>query len=182
MGDWLGMSWRTRRNIPWNTHRSWSSAAVRASGWASLAGLLADGANVTIAARSADRLAAAERELGAGERLRTIVTDVSQEGQVERLFASTGPVDHIVCTAVDAVGAYQPIRRLDLTSIQKLVNAKLYGALLIAKHGTARGSITYTSGIAAYRPAAGGSVVAAVNGALGSLAAARSRSSWPRSG
>ncbi|WP_344309942.1 SDR family oxidoreductase [Fodinicola feengrottensis] len=134
--------------------------------------LLADGANVTIAARSADRLAAAERELGAGERLRTIVTDVSQEGQVERLFASTGPVDHIVCTAVDAVGAYQPIRRLDLTSIQKLVNAKLYGALLIAKHGTARGSITYTSGIAAYRPAAGGSVVAAVNGALGSLAAA----------
>ncbi len=45
--------------------------------------------------------------------------------------------------------------------------------LLLAKHGVPRllpgGSITFTSGIAAYRPAAKGSVVAAVNGALESL-------------
>jgi NAD(P)-dependent dehydrogenase (short-subunit alcohol dehydrogenase family) len=44
----------------------------------------------------------------------------------------------------------------------------------LAKHGIARlaakGSITFTSGIAAYRPAARGSVVAGVNGALESLA------------
>ena len=45
--------------------------------------------------------------------------------------------------------------------------------LLLAKHGAPRlapgGSITLVSGIAAYRPAPNGSVVAAVNGAIESL-------------
>ncbi|TGP83781.1 SDR family oxidoreductase, partial [Mesorhizobium sp. M8A.F.Ca.ET.218.01.1.1] len=48
-----------------------------------------------------------------------------------------------------------------------------YGPLLLAKHGapklSATGSLTFVSGIAAYRPAARGSVVAAVNAALEGL-------------
>jgi NAD(P)-dependent dehydrogenase (short-subunit alcohol dehydrogenase family) len=55
-----------------------------------------------------------------------------------------------------------------------VLDSKIVGPLLLAKHGAPRlrsgGSITFTSGIAAYRPAARGSVVAAVNGALESLA------------
>jgi NAD(P)-dependent dehydrogenase (short-subunit alcohol dehydrogenase family) len=47
---------------------------------------------------------------------------------------------------------------------------------LLAKHGAPRlapgGSIVFTSGIAAYRPGPKGAMVAALNGALGSLAAA----------
>jgi len=54
-----------------------------------------------------------------------------------------------------------------------VVESKLYGPLLLAKYGAPRlpviGSITFTSGIAAYRPAARGSVVAAVNAAVEGL-------------
>ena len=53
-----------------------------------------------------------------------------------------------------------------------MVESKFYGPLLLAKYGAPRfrhGSITFTSGIAAYRPAARGAVVAAVNAALEGL-------------
>ena len=89
---------------------------------------------------------------------------------MQRLFKDAGPVDHVVLTAADATGAYQRIRSLDLATARNLIDTKLTGALLVAKHADVTGSVIFTSGIAAYRPAAGGSVVAAVNGALESLA------------
>ena len=61
-----------------------------------------------------------------------------------------------------------------LGAARKVFDSKFFGPLLLAKHGTSRlaahGSMTFTSGIAAYRPAPRGSVVAGVNGALASLA------------
>jgi NAD(P)-dependent dehydrogenase (short-subunit alcohol dehydrogenase family) len=52
----------------------------------------------------------------------------------------------------------------------------LFGPLLLAKHGASMlepgGSIVFTSGIAAYRPGPRASLLAALNGALASLAAA----------
>jgi NAD(P)-dependent dehydrogenase (short-subunit alcohol dehydrogenase family) len=139
--------------------------------------MLAAGAEVTIAGRSPERLAAATRELTerhsqATDRLRTQTADVTREDDIERLFKETGPVDHVVATAADATGAYQPVTRFDVTAGRRLIDAKLLGAVLLAKHAdlTPAGSITLTSGIAAYRPAPGGSMVAAVNGALASLA------------
>jgi NAD(P)-dependent dehydrogenase (short-subunit alcohol dehydrogenase family) len=96
--------------------------------------------------------------------------DVSREDDVARLFKSAGPADHVILTAADATGAYQQIKSLDLATARDLIGTKLDGALLVAKHAAVTGSLTFTSGIAAYRPAAGGSVVAAVNGALESLA------------
>ncbi|RUY59749.1 SDR family oxidoreductase, partial [Mesorhizobium sp. M7A.F.Ca.CA.001.09.2.1] len=88
-------------------------------------------------------------------------------------FAAIGGLDHIVCTAADIEGAYRLLPELDLMAAQKVVESKLYGPLLLAKHGAPRlaasGSMTFVSGIAAYRPAARGSVVAAVNAALEGL-------------
>jgi NAD(P)-dependent dehydrogenase (short-subunit alcohol dehydrogenase family) len=56
------------------------------------------------------------------------------------------------------------------------VDSKLFGPLLLAKHGASvlepGGSIVFTSGIAAYRPGPRASLLAALNGALASLAAA----------
>ncbi|MDR9803465.1 SDR family oxidoreductase [Rhizobium hidalgonense] len=135
--------------------------------------LLEEGASVTIAGRSEDRLAAACRHLGGHPKLATHVVDIAREEDVAALFRESGSVDHIVSTAADIEGAYQLLPSIELAAAQRVVESKFYGPLLLAKYGAARlppsGSITFTSGVAAYRPAARGSVVAAVNAALEGL-------------
>ena len=114
--------------------------------------------------------------MGAGQRLGTVVADIGDEQDVERLFKTTGPVDHIVTTAADVGGAYQPIKEYDVAAARSSIESKLIGPLLLAKHGAPvvrpGGSLVFTSGIAAYRPGPRGSMVAALNGALASLASA----------
>lgn len=126
------------------------------------------GARVTLVGRSADRLAAARDRLPDPVRVETVRADVTQEEDVARLFAQ-GPVDHVVLTAVDA--GYAPVRQLDVRVARRTVDSKLLGALLVAKHADFRrgGSLTLTGGIAETRAAPGGSVVAAVNGAISAL-------------
>ncbi|RUM26803.1 SDR family oxidoreductase [Rhizobium vallis] len=135
--------------------------------------LLEEGASVIIAGRSQDRLAAARRHLADHPKLETRAINISREEEVAALFRNSGPIDHIVSTAADIEGAYQLLPSLELAAAQRVVESKIYGPLLLAKHGAAHlppsGSITYTSGVAAYRPAARGSVVAAVNAALEGL-------------
>jgi NAD(P)-dependent dehydrogenase (short-subunit alcohol dehydrogenase family) len=138
--------------------------------------LLADGAEVTIVGRSEARLAEAQENLSGSGRLHAIAADVTQEDQVAHLFERTGPLDHIVTTAADIEGAYQLLPSLEIAAARRVIDSKFLGPLLLAKYGvpvlSPAGSITFTSGIAAYRPAPRGSVVAAINGALASLAAA----------
>jgi NAD(P)-dependent dehydrogenase (short-subunit alcohol dehydrogenase family) len=139
--------------------------------------LLADGASVTIAGRSARRLRDAashlERVRRPAGRLRTGPVDIGREEQVRALLAGTGPLDHVVVTAADVAGVYGPVRDLDVAAAQAALGAKLLGPMLVAKYAAGQlppaGSITFTSGIAAYRPAAGSSVVATANGGLEGL-------------
>ncbi|MBC7150377.1 MAG: SDR family oxidoreductase [Rhizobium sp.] len=135
--------------------------------------LLSEGAHVTVAGRAAARLEAAKRSLDDHPRLRTAVLDVTREDEVAAFFGARDRVDHIVSTAADIEGAYQLLPDMQLSAAQRVVESKFYGPLLLAKHGAPclppSGSITYTSGVAAYRPAARGSVVAAVNAALEGL-------------
>jgi NAD(P)-dependent dehydrogenase (short-subunit alcohol dehydrogenase family) len=130
-------------------------------------------AHVIIAGRNEDKLARACAELRRSAQLKAITADISREDQVSALFAAAGPLDHIVSTAADIAGAYELLPSLDLKAAQRVVESKLYGPLLLAKYGAPKlskaGSITVVSGIAAYRPAARGSVVAAVNAALEGL-------------
>jgi NAD(P)-dependent dehydrogenase (short-subunit alcohol dehydrogenase family) len=136
--------------------------------------LLNDGARVTIAGRSPERLERARGELPAPDRLHAAVLDITQERQVAEFFANNAPFDHLASTAADIQGAYQLLPDLQIDAARKVIDSKLIGPLLLAKYGapalSAGGSITFTSGIAAYRPQPKGSVVAAVNGALASLA------------
>lgn len=136
--------------------------------------LLADGADVVIAGRSAGRLAAARAALADVGDAHAIAADITREDDVIRLFDACGAVDHIVSTAADIAGAYELLPALDLAAARKVFDSKFFGPLLLARHGSPRlaagGSITFTSGIAAYRPAPRGSVIAGVNGALESLA------------
>jgi NAD(P)-dependent dehydrogenase (short-subunit alcohol dehydrogenase family) len=155
--------------------------------------LLAGGAQVNIAGRSADRLAAAAKQLAAvsqrpepvaavaqrpdqPERLRTCQADITCEDQVRRLLADAGQLDHIVVTAADATGAYAPLADFDLDAARAILDTKLLGPWLVAKHAgpylTPGASITFTSGIAAYRPGPGASMIATANGALEALSRA----------
>ncbi|MBP1853309.1 SDR family oxidoreductase [Rhizobium halophytocola] len=142
-------------------------------GLALAARLLDEGAEVIIAGRSAERLDAARRTLGAPGRLTAHVADATSAASLTALFAATGPLDHIATTAADIAGVYVPLAEMDVDVARRVMDSKVLGPLLIARHGrdvlTPTGSITLTSGIAAYRPAPRGTVVAAVNGALESL-------------
>lgn len=131
------------------------------------------GAKVTIVGRDGAKLSRAREALGAPAALDTVAADIAQEDQVIDLFNRVGALDHVISTAADIEGAYQLLPALDLKAVQRVVESKFYGPLLLAKHGASAlasgGSITFTSGIAAYRPAARGSAVAAVNAALEGL-------------
>ena len=134
---------------------------------------LDEGADVVIAGRNTAKLNGARNELSNPAALETAVVDISREDEVVALFARIGPLDHIVSTAADIEGAYRLLPEIELSAAQRVVESKFYGPLLLAKHGAPRlspaGSLTFVSGIAAYRPAARGSVVAAVNAALEGL-------------
>jgi NAD(P)-dependent dehydrogenase (short-subunit alcohol dehydrogenase family) len=132
---------------------------------------LADGRRVVIAGRSAERLDAARAQLGKPEQLEAFPADIGAKADLEALFTDAGAVAHVVVTAADL-----PYGRLDsLTedSMLRAVRSKVLGPLLTAQAAAPRmtegGSMTYTSGIAARRPAPGGSLTATVNGALESM-------------
>lgn len=134
---------------------------------------LTRGAEVFAVGRSAERLEQAISELGGENRVKTIAADVTHEDDVRRLFETVGRFDHLVVTAASNL-TYPTIQELDLDAARRTIDAKLVAALLLAKHAAAHidphGSITFTAGIAAERPLPNGVVVAAVNGALFSLA------------
>ncbi|MBB5041179.1 SDR family oxidoreductase [Shinella fusca] len=129
------------------------------------------GTRTVILGRNAEKLSAARESLGGNAR--AIACDITDEAQVARMFAELDAVDHIVVTAADIEGAYRLLPDIELAAARRVMESKVYGPLLLAKHGApklrANGSITYTSGIAAYRPSARGSVVASANAALEGL-------------
>ncbi|MFF3891090.1 SDR family oxidoreductase [Streptomyces sp. NPDC001914] len=136
--------------------------------------LLAEGTDVTVVGRSADRLATARAELerpGHG-RITTVAADLGREEDVAGLFARVGRAEHVVVTAADATGVYGRTADVATATARSVVDTKLLGAWLVGKHAAGRvtGSITYTSGINAYRPNGSNTIMAAANGALASLA------------
>lgn len=151
-------------------------------GRAVAAAALARGAGVVLVGRSPERLAEAQEALGGGARAQAVSADVTREADVVRLFAEVGRFDHLVVTSVSA--AYAPIASFDLDVARGVIESKLVAAIGLAKHAhggiAERGSITFTSGIAKDRPMRRGSVIAAVNGALGALARALAIEMAPR--
>jgi NAD(P)-dependent dehydrogenase (short-subunit alcohol dehydrogenase family) len=136
---------------------------------------LDDGATVVIAGRSQRRLDAARTDLArtgppAG-RLSAHPVDIGDPAQVARLFERVGTLSHLVVTAADL--PYGPAVGLSEDSILRAVRSKILGPLFAAQQAAPRitkpGSITFTSGVAASRPAPGGALAATVNGALESM-------------
>jgi NAD(P)-dependent dehydrogenase (short-subunit alcohol dehydrogenase family) len=140
--------------------------------------LLDEGMDVTIVGRSQQRLASAQQELrqelepSAHGRISTAVADIGREEDVAELFAGVPQVDHIAVTAADATGVYGPTTAVATETARAVLGTKVLGAWLVAKYAAGRvtGSITYTSGINAYRPNGSNTIMSAANGALASLA------------
>ena len=132
---------------------------------------LAAGASVVIAGRSPDRLQTAMTELANPDRVRIVTADVGRQAQVKALFEQAGAIRHVVVTAADL--PYGPVATLTEDAMMRAVRSKFLGPFFVAQEAAARmkdgGSITLTSGVAAYRPAPGGALAASVNGALESM-------------
>lgn len=135
--------------------------------------LSAAGDHVVIVGRDSARLRRAWEGLGASQSVTARVADITCESDMEALFANGNPVDHIVCTAADFTGAYELLSALDMKAARRAIDSKIIGPFLLAKYGAPKlargGSLTFTSGIAAYRPMARGTVVATINAALEGL-------------
>jgi NAD(P)-dependent dehydrogenase (short-subunit alcohol dehydrogenase family) len=126
---------------------------------------------VVIAGRSPERLEAARAGLGRPDRVTAMAADIGDQAQVARLFECAGALRHLVVTAADL--PYGPAATLTEDQMMRAVRSKILGPFFAAQQAVPRmaagGSITFTSGIAAYRPAPGGALAATVNGALESV-------------
>ena len=102
----------------------------------------AEGASVTIASRSAQRLQAAVERTGA----RAIQADVTSDASVEALFKSCGRVDHVVVTAAQLRSG--PIKTLSIEDAKATMESKFWGAWRVARCADIApgGSLTIVSG------------------------------------
>jgi NAD(P)-dependent dehydrogenase (short-subunit alcohol dehydrogenase family) len=128
---------------------------------------LAAGAAVTIASRSAEKLATAQRELG--ETLRTAALDTADEAGIESFFAAEAPFDHVVVSSAET--PFGPVRKLALEDAKRAMESKFWGAYRIARAAriTERGSLTLISGTFSERPSATSVLQGAINAALEGL-------------
>ncbi|CAG9164327.1 SDR family oxidoreductase [Cupriavidus pampae] len=128
------------------------------------------GAKVHIIGRSTERLALVQAAFGSD--VVTHCADIGIEGEVEAVSRQIPRVDHLVTTA--AALAFKPFVELRNVEINLMLNSKFWGPIYLVRHLSSRmskdGSITFFSGLAAYKATSGGSIVAAVNGGLDGLA------------
>lgn len=125
----------------------------------------AEGAEVVLASRNAERLKAAADQIGATG----IATDVTNDDSVANLFRSVGPVDHVVVTAAQLRTG--PFKTVAMEDVRATMEGKFWGAWRVARAAEIRagGSLTLVSGFLSIRPRPNSAIVSAANGALESL-------------
>jgi NAD(P)-dependent dehydrogenase (short-subunit alcohol dehydrogenase family) len=132
----------------------------------------AEGAQVIITGRSAERLQKARADLG--DAVRTVALDVADETGTRAFFQDLNHVNHVFITA----GTVSRDSRLALESevMRPAMDTRFWGALYAAKYAAPKmdgsGSITFMSGTAGRRPIAGASVATASCGAVEAFARA----------
>jgi NAD(P)-dependent dehydrogenase (short-subunit alcohol dehydrogenase family) len=105
--------------------------------------LVASGATVTIAGRSAERLLEARRALAAESldvsRLREFAADTTREEQVEAAVeaarAATGTLNAVVACAGEPRGQMAPVTELDPDQWRSVFENNVAGTMLTLKHG-----------------------------------------------
>jgi NAD(P)-dependent dehydrogenase (short-subunit alcohol dehydrogenase family) len=128
------------------------------------------GAEVTVVSRRPASVDRALADLPPGTRGRA--ADLTDPGQVRRLFEDLGGIDHLVFTAGEPL-ALMSLDTLDLEKARDFFALRYFGALWAVHVAIPRlrpgGSITLTTGIAGQRPGPGWAVAASICGAVESL-------------
>jgi len=126
----------------------------------------AQGADVIVASRSADKVKAAAAKVGATG----IVADVTNDDSVVNLFKTCGQVDHVVVSAAQLKSG--PFKTVSMEDVRSTLEGKFWGAWRVARAADIRagGSLTLVSGFLSIRPRPNSAIVGASNGALESLA------------
>lgn len=137
-------------------------------GEATAEGAATAGADVTIASRSADRLAAARARLPAG--VATAVLDVTDDAAVQAFFAGHPPWNSVVLAGSSTQTG--PVRGLPMDSARAAMDSKFWGAYHVGRHARIAdgGSLTFVSGVYSQRPQPGAVLQGALNAAVEALA------------
>lgn len=137
-------------------------------GLAAARAFAAHGADVTIASRNADKVAAAVATASQGAKgvIKGATLDTTNDEDVARFFAQAEPWDHIVVTAAQTASGQ--VRTLPLADAYAAFNSKFWGAYRVARAAQFRegGSLTLVSGFLATRPSKSSVLQGAINAAL----------------
>lgn len=147
-------------------------------GSATAAKMLAEGAQVMLAGRDADRLSAVIATLDAGDRVATCLGNPAEEADVIALIEATaarfGGVDILFANA-GAEGAIAPLTAISVADFDYVQQVNVRGTWLAIKHaapamiGRGGGSIVCTSSVAGSVGVAGLSAYAASKHAINGL-------------
>nr|WP_027133031.1 SDR family oxidoreductase [Geminicoccus roseus] len=136
-------------------------------GQAVAAAALAEGAQVTIAGRSAERLEKAAGILG---NVRAVQVDTADADRVASIFQAEVEFDHVLISAAQTPTG--PVRKLAPEDARAAMDSKFWGAYTVARLAriAERGSLTFVSGFLAERPSSRSVLQGAINAALEALA------------
>lgn len=137
-------------------------------GYATAAGALAEGANVTIASRSQEKLRAAQALMEGRVDARPL--DIANTGEVDAFFDASPTYDHIVVSG--AAFKTGPVRDLSLDDAYAAMNVKFWGAYRVARKAVVApgGSFVFVSGFLSRRPKPNMVLIGAINAAMETLA------------
>lgn len=140
----------------------------------------AQGAHVVIASRSENKLKIALAEIRGKAEARPL--DFTDEAGVRAFFEAGGSFDHLVLMGA-GLPAWGKFEEIQTTALEQAFRTKFWGYFYCAKYGVPRlrprGSILFTIGGAARTAIPGTSGVAAVNGAILSMATTLARELAP---
>ena len=131
----------------------------------------AEGADVILTGRNAERLQHAARELGARS---SAAFDAADPERLARFFKDLPtPIDHVMVTAGRPY--YARLAHIDFAKAHREVDEHLWLTLHVAQEAAGkvrpRGTLLFMSGTDARRPAVGGPIVSALTAALPALTA-----------
>ena len=92
-----------------------------------------EGADITIAGRSQEKLAQAQRELG---EVRTVAADITNEAAVGQVFEGISHVDHVVVAAGTIVNGR--IVDNDLANLRRIIDERIWGVTYVVRHAAPR--------------------------------------------
>lgn len=137
---------------------------------------LGEGALVTIAGRSEERLKKAAADLNS-EKLRLAVADITDEASIRTLFAAEKQIDHAFLPAGELRPGGGDALETDSPDLESLLKLRLLGVVHVVRQIKSKmnsGSLTLMSGLYSTRPGKGGAMgaaaVAAVEGMTRALA------------